>query len=75
MNKALGIAAAIFSIFVIHMVWWVGLIVGFGVWIAMTSKNTGTKLIQVIDLETGSVTTQPVDRAAEKYLATRNDNN
>jgi hypothetical protein len=73
MGKYLGIIAAGIGLFVLHLVWWLAVGIGAVVWFWMMPAAANLKIIQVIDLETGSITTQPQDKHSEKYLASRDD--
>lgn len=74
MGKLLGFITAGIVYFGMHADWWVAAIIGLIAAYIFRDQAATTKLIQVIDLETGQVTTQPNDKHAEKYLSTRENN-
>lgn len=71
MGKLLGIITAGITFFGFHANWWIAGIAGLIAAYAFRDEAAAPKLIQVIDLTTGQVTTQPNDKHAEKYLASR----
>lgn len=73
MGKVLGIITAGGLFFYLHTNGWVALAAGVGIWFYMSQGAGPNKLIQVINLDTGEIKTQPMDKAGEKYLSSRND--
>lgn len=51
--------------------WWMSLILALGVYGVIRPETGPNRLIQVINLDDGTVKTQPMDAAGAKYLQTR----
>lgn len=74
MGKLLGLLTAGAGFFLFHINGWVDLILAVIVWAWYESRSAGpNQILQVVDLDKGTVSTQPMDKAAQKYLASRNN--
>lgn len=71
---AAGFATAILH-WGLHCPWWIAIgASALGVWFIFGNPSGAGKTIFVMDQATGQMTPQPMDRAGERYLSTRKDN-
>lgn len=51
--------------------WWIGVVTGVAVLTALLKQNAESRVLMVLDTDSGSMQVQPNDRLTEEYLKKR----